>query len=307
MTRVLVTGASGFIGRPLAAALAQSGHKVRALTREAVSLPSSVEIVRAPDFRETFDARAMMTDIDVVMHLAGIAHAGPGIAETLYDRVNRAATAGLAQAAASSGVKHFVFISSIRAQTGPAAEGIITEASAPQPTDAYGRSKLAAEDAVRSAGIPFTIFRPVLVYGEGVKGNLAILMRLAASPWPLPFGAFDNRRSWLALGNLVAAIAFAMETPSTRNETYVLANPVALTLAEIVVALRQALDRPPRLLSVPPKLFEIALSLLGRKDIWQRLGGNLIADPRKLIAAGWRPKVETRAGLMAMARSSPHP
>jgi UDP-glucose 4-epimerase len=288
----------------LCAALAQAGYAVRAATREAIAFPPGIEIFSAPDFGGAFDAQAMMANVDAVVHLAGIAHAGPGIAEARYDRVNRAATADLAQAAARAGAKHFIFFSSIRAQTGPSADAVVTEASAPKPTDPYGRSKLAAEDAVRSGGVPFTIFRPVLVYGEGVKGNLASLLRLAASPWPLPFGAFGNKRSWLARDNLIAAVTFALETPSAHNEMYVLADPAALTLAEIVTALREAMGRPPRLLFVPPKLFEVALSLMGRADVWQRLGGNLVADPKKLIAAGWRPPVDTHSGLAAMARAA---
>ena len=126
--------------------------------------------------------------IDAVVHLAGIAHAGPGVAEERYDRVNHRATAALAVAAHDAGVSRFVFVSSIRAQTGPAAERVVSERDTPRPTDAYGRSKLAAERAVAASGVPFTILRPVLVYGPGVKGNLRALMRLAALPIPLPFG-----------------------------------------------------------------------------------------------------------------------
>ena len=145
-----------------------------------------------------------------MVHLAGIAHAGPEIAEQAYDRVNRLATAELANAAKASGIGHLVFMSSIRAQSGPASASVLRENDPARPTDAYGRSKLAAEEAVRAAGVPFTILRPVLIYGEGVKGNFARLMELARKPWPLPLGLCRNRRSLLARRNLIDAIHLAL-------------------------------------------------------------------------------------------------
>ena len=158
--------------------------------------------------------------------LAGIAHAGPGIAEEAYDRVNRLATAELAAAAKAVGIHHLVFVSSIRAQSGPSATAPLRETDAPQPTDAYGRSKLAAEDAVRASGVPHTILRPVLIYGPGVKGNLARLIEIARTPWSLPFGLCHNRRSLLARQNLIEAIHFALQAEAAKNQTYIVADPV---------------------------------------------------------------------------------
>src|SRR5207247_2493968 len=134
-----------------------------------------------------------------------------------------------------------------RAQSGPSASRILTEADAPRPTDAYGRSKLAAEMALRSTGMPFTIFRPVVVYGPGVKGNLRFLVRVALSPWPLPLAAFHNRRSMLAVDNLISAVRFALDTPATAGETYVLADDVPISVAELISILRDNLGRKPRL------------------------------------------------------------
>src|SRR5262249_25132734 len=130
---------------------------------------------------------------------AGIAHVGSDIPDATYDRVNHVASAHLAAAARRANVAHFVYMSSVRAQSGPATERALTETDEPQPTDAYGRSKRDAEVAVRSSGVPYSILRPVVVYGPGVKGNIASLMRLTDTPWPLPFGAFANQRSLLAL------------------------------------------------------------------------------------------------------------
>src|SRR5439155_7787837 len=154
------------------------------------------------------------------------------------------------------------------------------------PTDAYGRSKLAAEEAVRASAVPFTILRPALVYGSGVKGNLARLLQLAQSPWPLPFGAFDNRRSLLARANLVAAIRLSLDSPATMGETYVVADHSPVTLAEIVTAIRAGEGRPPRLIPMPPVLLSAALKAAGREHLWERLGGELVVDPAKLLRAG---------------------
>jgi len=305
VTRILVTGASGFVGRALVAEMANSGHSVRAAMRQPADVfPRSVEVVAVSDLTRPVEWRALLKGVETVIHLAGIAHAGPGIAEEAYDRVNRLATAELANAARSIGIRHLVFMSSIRAQCGPSSDKILRETDPPYPTDAYGRSKLAAEDAVRAAGLPFTILRPVLIYGSGVKGNLERLMRLAQKPWPLPFGLCRNRRSLLARQNLMGAIHHTLQLPDAKGETYIVADRTPLTLAEIVTALRAGEGRAPGLLPIPPALIALALQALGRAEEWQRVGGTLVADPAKLLSAGWRPAIDTSAGLAALAQVS---
>lgn len=308
MTRILVTGASGFVGRALVTDLANAGHSVRAAMRQPADVfPRSVEVVAVSDLTRPVEWRALLRGMETVVHLAGIAHAGPGIAEEAYDRVNRLATAELAATAKAIGIRHLVFMSSIRAQSGPSSGTALRETGPPKPTDAYGRSKLAAEEAVHAAGVPFTILRPVLIYGSGVKGNLARLMALSKKPWPLPLGLCRNRRSLLARENLIGAIHTALKLPSAQGETYIVADPAPLTLAEIVGALRQGEGRSPGLLPVPPPLIALAANALGRAEEWRRLGGPMVADPGKLLAAGWQPAVETRAGLMALTRNAaPH-
>jgi nucleoside-diphosphate-sugar epimerase len=305
MTRILVTGASGFVGRALVEGLSNAGHGVRAAMRQPADVfPRSVEVVAVSDLTRPVEWRALLNRMDTVVHLAGIAHAGSGIAEEAYDRVNRLATAELAAAAKAVGIHHLVFASSIRAQSGPSATAPLRETDTPQPTDAYGRSKLAAEDAVRAAGVPHTILRPVLIYGHGVKGNLARLLDVARTPWPLPFGLCHNHRSLLARQILIEAIHFVLRAEAAKNQTYIVADPTPLTLAEIVGALRNGLGRSPFLVPVPPALIGFAANAVGRNDEWRRLGGGLIVDPSKLIAAGWEPSVETKAGLAAMAHVS---
>ena len=185
MTLVLVTGASGFIGTALAPALAAQGWRVRAAARHPRSLPfqAGIESVQMPDLAGPANWGPLLAGVTHVVHLAGIAHTGAALPEATYARVNAGATATLARAARASGVKRFVLMSSVRAQTGASAKGTISETTPPVPTDGYGRSKLAAEQAI-AAELPgaWTALRPVLVLGPGVKGNLAVGFALRTPP-----------------------------------------------------------------------------------------------------------------------------
>jgi UDP-glucose 4-epimerase len=264
-----------------------------------------VEIVIHGDLDADIDWRPLLAGMDVVVHLAGIAHTGPGIAETRYDRINHIATAALAGAARAAGIERFIFVSTIRAQTGPASNRILTEADAPRPTDPYGRSKLDAEAAVAASGVPFSILRPVLVYGPGVRGNLRALMRLCALPVPLPFGALTNRRSLVSVQNLAAAIVHLLRHDAGLGETYMVADPEPVSLPEIVTAVRAGLGKAPGLIAIPPVLLRLGLTALGRAHNWDQLNGQLIADSNKLIATGWRPDSDTGAALAAMTSEGP--
>jgi nucleoside-diphosphate-sugar epimerase len=303
--RILITGASGFIGRAVVAAFAEHGLAVRAAVRQPPHPPFNpgVEVVQHPDLARPFDWRPLLDGIVDVIHLAGISQSSRHIDAKLYDRVNKAATARLANAAAACGIRRFVFVSSIQAQSGGAADHALTENDTPAPTGAYGRSKLAAEKAVRAAGVPFTIMRPVVLYGPGAAGSIASLARAAASPWPLPLKDFSNRRSFLGIDNFISALAFVLSSPVTVGETYVVADPgIPPPLCGVIAMLREAMDRRPLLFAVPRRYVEIPLRLIGRSDAWNRFGGNLRVDAAKLIAAGWQPLHDTRAGLAAMVK-----
>jgi UDP-glucose 4-epimerase len=298
-----MTGASGFVGRAALAAFAQRDWVVRAALRikPRLPLPAGIEVVELPDLASEFDWKPLLSGVDLVIHLAAIADSAAADA-TLHDRVNRWATERLALAAASSGISRFLFVSSIRAQSGPSADHALTERDVAAPTDAYGHSKLAAEDAVRAAGVPFTILRPVLLYGPGVKGNFGLLLRVARSPWPLPIKDFVNRRSLLGVDNLVSAMEFAVTAPAAVGETYVVADSgTPPRLVEVIAILRQAQGRHPMIWPLPKYYLEKPMRLL-HPDLWERIGGNLRVDPGKLLAAGWQPHHDTREGLTALVQ-----
>jgi UDP-glucose 4-epimerase len=303
LKRILVTGASGFVGQPLVAALALAGYAVRAAVRRPVSFPNTTDIAAVPDYSRPFDWSPILSDIDVVIHLGGLVHADTAIPYEHFDRINRATSQKLALAAAGAGVKRFIFISSIRAQSGPSADHELSTVDEPRPSDAYGRSKLAAESAVRATGVPFTIFRPVAIYGSGAKGNIATLTRLASLPLPLPFGALTNRRSLLSIDNFISAILFVINNPATIGETYLLADLEPLSVRDIFIAIREALGRRPWLIPISPKIFEHALMILNRTDVWDRLGRELVVDTTKFLLLGWHPKIDTPHALAAMVHA----
>src|SRR5258708_37467136 len=186
-TRVRVTGADGFVGHHLSPFLAARGYRVIAASRAPSGFEDpNIELALLPDLSKPFDWQPLLQRCDVVVHLAGIAHRYAG--DDLYDRVNHRATAALAQTAFRCGTKHLVFISSIAAQSGSFSDHELTEEDFPLPNNAYGRSKFAAEQAVRTAGVPYTILRPVVIYGHAEKGNFPTAHKISRLPIPLPFG-----------------------------------------------------------------------------------------------------------------------
>jgi nucleoside-diphosphate-sugar epimerase len=303
--RILVTGSSGFIGSAVSSALAAAGHSVRAASRKrtAIADRDGIEWRELPDLEKAVDWAPLLDGMDIVVHLAAIAHRSHTLGGE-YARANRVATASLAQACRRHAIKRLIFMSSIGAQAGSAADHIVTEADEPWPITAYDRAKLAAEEEIRRAGVPFTILRPVIVYGPGAKANIALIMRIAALPVPLPFGAFKNKRSLLSIDNLVHAIMLCLSNPETLNQTFIVCDPEPITLAEMLTTLREAAGRPPRLLPFPPLAVRAMIMAAGRQSLWDRIGRELVASSDKLQGAGWRPRVQTKAGLRAMVRAS---
>ncbi|MGD9501359.1 MAG: NAD-dependent epimerase/dehydratase family protein [Methyloceanibacter sp.] len=302
--RVLVTGASGFIGKRLAATLAGEGWTVRAAARdpEAVPAASGIERVAMGDLASAVDWPALLEGVTHVAHLAGIAHAPGTLPDELYSRINAASVGELAKAARGK-VERIVFLSSVRAQAGLSAERPLTEKDSPAPTDAYGRSKLAGERLLQQSGVPFTVLRPAVVYGNGVKGNIAALATLARTPMPLPLAGLDNRRSLLALDNLVAAIALVLRAREALNETFLVADAEPISVADLVAAMREGLGRKPHLVKMPLGAVKRLMGSFGREADFERIAGTFVVDPSKLMAIGWAPAITTREGIIRMMRS----
>jgi nucleoside-diphosphate-sugar epimerase len=261
--------------------------------------------MRHSDLGESFDWLPLLDSIDTVIHLAGLERKLGLRRSTLYDIVNHQATTRLAAAAAQAGIRHFIYASSLSAQNGSAADHALIERDAAVPVDAQGRSKLAAETALRASGVPFTILRLAPVYGPGMTGGLAFLLRAAVSPLPLPVRDFTNRRSYLGIDNFLSALNFVVAMPTASNDVYLVADPgIPPNMADLIRAIRHAEGRRALLLPSQVQYAEWPLRMMRLGDIWDRYRGNLRVDSGKLVAAGWQPLYDTRAGIARLTQNS---
>jgi nucleoside-diphosphate-sugar epimerase len=300
---LLLTGASGFAGRHLAVALAQAGWQVRAAVRTVAAVADlPVVPVQIGDLAAPIDWQPALEGVQYVVHGAGLAHAGGDLPEELYQRVNTQATLDLAAASVTAGVQRFIYLSSIKAQTGLSSGAELIETDLPAPDDAYGRSKLVAEQRLATLDLNWIALRPVLIYGPGVKANMAALIRLARLPIPLPFGAANEPRSLLALENLASAVLFALGNDCPARRAYIVADPEPVTLAQMITALRAGMGRKPGLIPVPAGLMRSIAGIIGQADKAEKLLGGLVARPTTLIEAGWLPPVTSLEGLARLTQ-----
>ncbi|TMG74043.1 MAG: NAD-dependent epimerase/dehydratase family protein [Betaproteobacteria bacterium] len=305
--RILVTGASGFVGAVLCREFVARGHAVRAAVRREGTpgaAPPQLRQVRIPDIAAEFDRRALLDGVDVVVHLAAIAHRSAG-SEAELRRVNVDGTVRLAQAAAGF-VRRFVFLSSVKVHGEDSGGGAYGEADAQRPEDSYGRTKLEAERALTGiaarGGMELVLIRPPLVYGPGVKANFLRLLGWVDSGLPLPFASVRNRRSLIYLGNLVDAIARCVEHPAARGP-FLVSDEETVSTPNLVSRIARALGRPARLIPTPPALLRAAGTIAGRRGEIRRLIGNLVVDPsRAHRALDWRPPCTLDQGLAETAR-----
>lgn len=301
---VALTGATGFVGLHLLRALPARGYRLRVLLRRPTDLPPDCASAVIGDLARPWNMSAALADVDAVIHAAGTAPGMTGLPEDDHRVMDEDATRGFAEAAERAGVKRFVFLSSVRAQCGPSCGETLTEAMEPRPTDAYGRSKLASEVALSGTGLDWVALRLALVYGAGARGNVAGLLRLARSPWPLPLKGLTARRSLLAVENLADALDAVLRAEGPFRRPLLAADPEPLTVGEMVAALREGLGRGPGLFVAPEPLVRAGLLLAGRSDARERLLGALAVDASGLRDLGWRPRVSTREGLAALARAT---
>jgi UDP-glucose 4-epimerase len=299
---VALTGATGFIGQYLLRELPRRGYRLRVLLRRPSSVPLDCASALIGDLAQPYNMTEALADVDAVIHSAGVAQTMSGTPEDDYRLLNTEATLRLARAAQRAGVKRFVFLSSIRAQSGPIAAGVVTEDLEPKPTDAYGRSKLAAEQGLAETALDWVALRLALVYGPGVQGNMARLAQLARSPYPLPLAGLKATRSLLALDNLVEAVDCVLKARAPLRRPFIAADPEPLTIGAMIAAMRQGLGRRRALFYVPPQLLAASLRAAGRTELYQLASGSLVADSSALSRLDWAPQVATPQGLAQLMR-----
>ncbi|POF92531.1 UDP-glucose 4-epimerase family protein [Pseudomonas putida] len=305
---LLVTGGSGFVGRALLEQLAANpAWAPRALVRQ-----RPAQQLVGVDYRlfgglSAVDAAAGQFDlVDTVIHLASRVHV---MQETAIDpiaefrRVNVDGTLSLARSAAQAGVRRFIFVSSVKVN-GESTDGRMpfTADEAPAPLDPYGISKREAEEGLRQlatqTGLEVVIVRPVLVYGPGVKANFRSMMNWLSNGLPLPFGAVHNKRSLVALGNLVDLLVTCIDHPAAANQTFLASDGYDLSTTELLQRLGQALGKPARLLPVPAAWLKGAATLVGKGALSRRLCGSLQVDigkTREML--GWKPPLDVDQAL----------
>lgn len=301
-SRVLVTGASGFVGEALLGRLTAAGHAVTGISRHSgQAAPSGLYGVQRYE-----DAAPLMAGHTCLVHLAARVHVmndkepDPLAA---FRAANVTLTENLARQAAGAGVRRFVFISSVKVNGEATLPGQpFTEQDAVAPQDAYGLSKMEAEQGLRQiaaqTGMELVIIRPPLVYGPGVRANFAALMRTVSRGIPLPLACIDNRRSLVALDNLLDFIVTCIGHPAAANQTFLVSDGEDLSTPELVRRMARAVGRPARLLPVPLWLLQAGARIMGKEDRLQRLSGNLqldISKARSLL--GWQPPVTVDEGL----------
>jgi len=300
---IALTGATGFIGSYLLRELTCAGYAVRVLLRRPTLLPVSCTNAVIGDLDRPINMAAALAGIDTIIHSAGLSSPMTGTPEADFRRLNSEATGNLAQAAERARVRRFIFMSSVRAQADVSSNRVLTEDLPPAPTDSYGRSKLQAEQQLVELKLDWVALRLPLVFGPGVKGNMATLIKLAQSPLPLPLGALQARRSLLSLQNLLSAVTLLMKSQQALRRPLLVADPTPLSIPEMVDAMRSGLGRRPGLVAVPEPLLRIALRMSGREELYRRLAEPLVVDPSRMLQMGWTPDVLTREALAAVVQS----
>lgn len=311
--KVAVTGASGFVGQALVRRLGPDyGQRVVALTRTPFAgAPAGTPQILVPDVQSPAGWDNAFRGVDVVVHTAARVHvmrdgASDPLAE--YRKVNLHGTCNVASHAAQAGVRRFVFISSIKVHGERTSPGLPFRAGdTPAPQDPYGQSKLEAEQALRAlchgAGMELVVIRPPLVYGPGVGGNFATLMRWVRRGWPLPLGAVnDNRRSLVALDNLVDLIATCVIHPAAADHSFLASDGHDLSTTQLLRNLAQAMNLKPRLIPVPAGLIRLGASAVRRPAVAQRLCDSLQVDisaTRQRL--GWVPPISVAEALRRAA------
>ncbi|WP_339532788.1 SDR family oxidoreductase [Pseudomonas mucidolens] len=306
MTRVLVTGGTGFIGAALVDKMnGDARFDVSASVRAGRTL-SGVHTHQIPDLNAETSWLPALEGVDVVVHTAArvhVMHDSSTDPLTEFRKVNVEGTLNLARQAARSGVQRFVFLSSIKVNGEGTQPGRPYKPDdLPDPKDYYGISKMEAEIALRELAeleqMEVVIIRPVLVYGPGVKANFLSMIRWLNRGVPLPLGSIHNKRSLVCLDNLINMIITCIEHPSAANQVFLVSDGEDLSTTQLLVRISKALNKPSRLIPVPSRILELFAALLGKRDFSRRLCGSLqvdIAKNRELL--NWTPQVSVDQAL----------
>lgn len=311
MKKILLTGATGFVGQGLARfLLAKQDLCLRAVIRSNNStISNGVEVVKE-EISPFSDWTEAVRDIDIIVHLAARVHVMQDLSQdpiSEYRRVNVDGTLNLARQAAAAGVKRFIFLSSVKVNGENTDSGSpFREEDQPCPVDPYGVSKLEAEkglfDLAKITPMEIVVIRSPLVYGPGVKANFRMMMKWLAKGVPLPLGAINNRRSMVFVDNLVDLIQVCFEHPQAANQVFFVSDGEDLSTTDLLKKLCVALGKPQRLLPFPQKWLEWVFHVLGKSDLTNRLCGSLSVDIEKSHQVlNWTPPVSVDQGLKITA------
>jgi len=332
MRNVLITGANGFIGRNLCAFLKEKGYFVRGAVRNNVcDIPGADEYVQMGDINEATNWQEALVGMDTVIHLAGrvhVMHEQAGEPVEAFRKVNVLGTECLARMAVKARVKRFIFASSVKVN-GEGRENPYCESDIPAPEDAYGVSKMEAEQVLvyiaNETGLEVVILRLPLVYGQGVKANFKSLIKMARSNLPLPFKGINNRRSFLYVGNLIDAISACIEHPKAAGETFLVSDGQDVSTADLISMIAGAMEerpcdyrgfgllRPPRftrgtrndvgLFYLPPGILKALCKIIGKSEELEKLAGSLVVDSSKIRnLLGWKPPFTLEEGIRETVR-----